>query len=78
MGDDQRDIVEQLDYSRGNKLQGAHFYCALWSPPFKNLPYRATPPRRARLTALKENEAVPREQLLFYYILIAKSIAVGL
>lgn len=31
--EDQRNVVEHLDYSRGNKLWGAHYSCASWSPP---------------------------------------------
>jgi hypothetical protein len=32
-GDDQRSIVELLDYSSGSKLQEMHFSCASWSRP---------------------------------------------
>jgi hypothetical protein len=31
--EDQKNVVEMLDYSRGNKLWGAHYSYASWSPP---------------------------------------------
>jgi len=31
--DNQRSVVERLDYTRGNKPYPAHFSRALWSPP---------------------------------------------
>jgi hypothetical protein len=72
-GDDQEGIAESLDYNRGNKLQSVHSFHA--SEPRPRERALSGCPILKGPSCYVEYEFVPRGSFLFYYTLVAKSIA---